>query len=93
MNSPLLSPSRGWLAWLPLGSNRKRAAVLLGAAESIRKRAGTPLPPQERVDLDRVTDAAVTALGREAFTGVPERGRRMSIEEAAGYALSGETVG
>jgi hypothetical protein len=64
----------------------------LGAAESIRKRAGTPLPPQERVDLDRVTDA-VAALGREAFTGVPERGRRMSIEEAAGYALSCETVG
>src|SRR6266511_339509 len=71
----------------------QRAAVLLGAAESIRKRAGTPLPPQERVDVDRATDVAVRALGREAFPGVLERGRRMSIEEAAGYALSGGTVG
>lgn len=71
----------------------QRAAVLLGAAESIRKRAGTPLPPQERVDVDRATDVAVSALGREAFTGVLERGRRMSIEEAAGYTLSGGTVG
>lgn len=71
----------------------QRVAVLLGAAKSIRKRAGTPLAPQERVDVDRATDAAVSALGREAFTGVLERSRRMSIEEAAGYALSGGTVG
>ena len=71
----------------------ERAAVLLGAAESIRKRAGTSLPPQERVDVDRATDAAVSAIGREAFTGVLERGRRMSIEEAAGSALSGGTAG
>ena len=47
----------------------------------------------ERIDVDRATDAAVSALGREAFTGVLERGRRMNIEEAAGYALSGDTVG
>jgi hypothetical protein len=52
-------------------------------------------PPQERVDVDRATDAAVSALDREAFTGVLERLRRMSIEEAAaGYAaLSGGPVG
>jgi hypothetical protein len=71
----------------------QRAAVLLGAAEAIRERAGTPLPPQERVDVDRATDAAVSALGREAFTKALERGRRMSIEEATGYALSGGTLG
>jgi tetratricopeptide (TPR) repeat protein len=70
----------------------ERAAVLLGAAESIRKRAGTPIPQQERVDVDRATDAAVTALGPEAFTGMHERGRRMSIDEAAGSALSGGAV-
>jgi hypothetical protein len=40
-----------------------------GAAESIRKRAGTPFPPRERVDVDRATDAAVSALGWEVFTG------------------------
>jgi hypothetical protein len=50
----------------------QRAAVLLGAAESIRKRLDAS-PPQERVDVDWATDAAVSALGREAFTGALER--------------------
>jgi hypothetical protein len=64
----------------------------LGAAESIRQRAGTPPAPQERVDIDRATDAAVSALGREAFTWALEQGRRMNIQEAVDYALSGGTV-
>jgi predicted ATPase/DNA-binding SARP family transcriptional activator len=68
-----------------------RAAVLLGAAESIRQATGTPLPPEERVDVDRATDVVVSALGEEAFTKVLERGRRMSIEDAVGYALSDGT--
>jgi hypothetical protein len=38
-------------------------------------------------------DAAVGALGPEAFTGALEQGRRMSVEEAAGYALSAATAG
>jgi tetratricopeptide (TPR) repeat protein len=71
----------------------QRAAVLLGAAEAIRDRAGTPPSPQERVDIDRATDAAVRALGREAFTGALAQGRRMNLHEAADYALSGGPVG
>jgi hypothetical protein len=67
--------------------------VLLEAAEAIRTRNGTPLPPQERVDADRATDAVVGAVGREAFTRVLERGRRMTLEQAAGYALAGGTLG
>lgn len=66
----------------------QRAAVLLGAAESIRTRTGTPLPPQDRADIERATDAAVSALGREAFTGIMEQSRRMSAQEATTYALS-----
>jgi tetratricopeptide (TPR) repeat protein len=70
-----------------------RAAMLLGAAASIRAHAGTPLSPQERLDANRATDAAVGGLGHEAFTGSLNRGGRMSIEEAAAYALSGSSVG
>jgi hypothetical protein len=61
----------------------RRAAVLLGAAESLRERAGAPLPAQERADVERATAAAVAALGPPAFTGLLDEGRRMSAREAA----------
>ena len=63
----------------------QRAAVLLGAAESIRARTGTYLPPHERTDAERATEAAVSELGREAFDLALDRGRRMSTQEAAAY--------
>ena len=62
-----------------------RAAVLLGAAESIRARTGTRLSPQERADAERAAGATVSELGREAFDLALERGRRMSAQEAAAY--------
>lgn len=66
----------------------RRAAVLLGAAESIRARTGTPLPPQDRADTERAASTAVSALGRPACTELMEQGRRMSTQDAAAYALS-----
>ena len=66
----------------------RRAATLLGAAESIRRRTGTPLPPHDRADIERATDAAVSALGQEAFTRITEQSRQMSAQEATTYALS-----
>lgn len=66
----------------------ERAAMLLGAAESIRALAGAPFSAQERADADRATGAAIGALGREAFTSAARQGRGMSPEEAAGYALA-----
>jgi tetratricopeptide (TPR) repeat protein len=60
----------------------QRAAVLLGVAEAIRARTGTLLPSQERADVERAAGAAVDELGQEAFDGLMERGRRMSIQEA-----------
>jgi hypothetical protein len=66
----------------------ERAAVLLGAAESIRTRTGAPLPPQERIDVERAARAAVSALGRETFAEEIEQGRRMAIQEAVAYAHS-----
>ena len=67
----------------------RRAAVLLGAAESLRERAGAPLPAEERADVARATAAAVGALGGPAFTGLLAEGRRLSAGEAADYPAAG----
>jgi predicted ATPase len=63
----------------------RRAATLLGAAESVRERIGTPLLPHERADVERATAAAAAALGAQAFTELLEEGRRMTVREAADY--------
>lgn len=59
-----------------------RAALLLGAAASARRRAGAPLPPAERADVDRITAAARTTLGPAAFSEAYEKGTRLDPEEA-----------
>ncbi|MFD4000649.1 AfsR/SARP family transcriptional regulator [Streptomyces rubiginosohelvolus] len=61
------------------------AARLLGAAAAARRRAGAPLPPAERGDVDRVTAAARAVVGASAFTDafdVGERGGREGAEDA-----------
>ena len=60
----------------------ERAAVLLGAAESIRAQAQAQLAPQERTDVEEATAAAVSALGQAAFTAAMNRGHRMTVQEA-----------
>ena len=67
-----------------------RAAVLLGAAESVRQQTGTPLPAQERAEVDRAADRAVGALGGPAFAELVEQGRGMSLPEAASYAAASD---
>ncbi|KAB2588046.1 hypothetical protein, partial [Streptomyces arboris] len=62
-----------------------RAAALLGAAAA-RHRAGAPLPPAERADVDRVTTAARGALGAAGFAEAYERGARLDPEEAGRQA-------
>ena len=74
------------------GLRGRRQAAAAQGRRALRRRgvaprsaAGTPLPPQERADVERATDAAVTALGAQAFTGLVEQGRQMSAHEAAAY--------
>ncbi|MFJ4969629.1 AfsR/SARP family transcriptional regulator [Streptomyces sp. NPDC088755] len=76
----------GAAALLGPGPATTRAAALLGAAAAARRRAGAPLPPAERADVDRVTAAARGALGAEAFSEAYERGARLAPEEAADLA-------
>ncbi|MFD1931608.1 BTAD domain-containing putative transcriptional regulator [Nonomuraea mangrovi] len=61
------------------------AARLLGAAAAIRESVGAPLPPAERGDVDRITAAAVAALGQERF-GLEYETSRADLPAA----LSGE---
>ncbi|MFG2764657.1 BTAD domain-containing putative transcriptional regulator [Streptomyces rubiginosohelvolus] len=58
------------------------AARLLGAAAAARRRAGAPLPPAERGDVDRVTAAARAVLGAPAFTEAFDLGDRGGREDA-----------
>ncbi|MFJ4521089.1 BTAD domain-containing putative transcriptional regulator [Streptomyces sp. NPDC088810] len=72
-----------------LGGDRSGAtcaALLLGAAHAARRSVGAPLPPAERADVDRVTAAARSVLGRRAFTEAFERGARLSPAEAERHA-------
>ncbi|MEU5135247.1 BTAD domain-containing putative transcriptional regulator [Streptomyces californicus] len=63
-------------------STATRAAILLGAAAAARRRAGAPLPPAERTDVDRITTATRATLGPAAFSEAYERGTGLEPEEA-----------
>ncbi|MDT0495401.1 BTAD domain-containing putative transcriptional regulator [Streptomyces griseus] len=73
------------------GPAATRAAVLLGAAAAARRRAGAPLPPAERADVDRITASARGALGPDAFSEAYERGARLTPEQAVRHARTALT--
>ena len=64
------------------------AARIWGAAESLRKEIGTPLPPSERPRFDQMVAATRAAMGDDqAFDSCWQAGRTMTAEQAIGYAL------
>ncbi|MGA6174026.1 AfsR/SARP family transcriptional regulator [Streptomyces sp. NPDC012600] len=73
------------------GPAATRAAVLLGAAAAARRRAGAPLPPAERADVDRITASARGALGPDTFSEAYERGARLTPEQAVRHARTALT--
>jgi tetratricopeptide (TPR) repeat protein len=62
------------------------AAVLLGVATTVRRIAGMPLPPAQRVEVDRVARMARHALGEDHFARTLARGEALSMEEAVAVA-------
>jgi predicted ATPase/DNA-binding SARP family transcriptional activator len=62
------------------------AAVLLGAADRLRCDAGLPLPPGDRVDVDRATAAARAGLDTAEFERLLNEGRRTATDVVAGEA-------
>lgn len=74
-----------------LASARGRAtesAHLLGASDRAYEELGTIREAFERDQSEAASAASQTALGEEAFTSAVERGRAMSLEEAAEFALA-----
>jgi tetratricopeptide (TPR) repeat protein len=65
----------------------ERAVRLLGAAEALRAAVGTPLPPVEREDHERLIKMARNSLGAKNFTALWLEGRATPTEQIISYAL------
>lgn len=65
----------------------ERAARLYGAMEAAHELIRFIMAPIERDEREQGMTAARTALGDEAFTNAYEDGKKMSLEEAVGFAL------
>ncbi|CAM5455541.1 AfsR/SARP family transcriptional regulator OS=Streptomyces rimosus subsp. rimosus (strain ATCC/ DSM 40260 / JCM 4667 / NRRL 2234) OX=1265868 GN=SRIM_032165 PE=3 SV=1 [Streptomyces rimosus subsp. rimosus] len=73
-----------------LAGHPTHAARLLGHATATRAAVGTPLPPAERWDVDRITARTREALGSAtAFTTAFEEGTAMTAEELVREAVGG----
>lgn len=66
-------------------------ARLLGAAAELRESAGTPVPPTERADLDRITTATREALGEEPFTTELRHGTSLTPDAAVHHQATDGT--
>lgn len=65
----------------------QRAARLFGAAQALRDRIGTPIPPVERADYDRARASASAQLDPAAFSAAWAEGLALTWEQAAALAL------
>ena len=78
------------LAWIAAsGRQHERAAILLGAAASLRRPTGATLDGFEPVAASQrdCEDVARRALGDQAFKAAYNRGLQLTAEDAVGYAL------
>lgn len=64
------------------------ATRLLGAADTLRAEAGTPVPPYEHPFCDKTWDAARSALGEDRFAAELGRGRQLDLPAAVDEALA-----
>ncbi len=69
-----------------------RAAHLWGASEAAREVTGIALSAGERALHEPYLAAARSRLGEAAWEAALAKGRAMSLEEAAEYALSEEEI-
>jgi hypothetical protein len=64
-----------------------RAALLLGAADALRRSASTPVPPVMTTSVDELTAAARAVLGDGAFDEQWMAGQALTPEDAVAIAL------
>jgi non-specific serine/threonine protein kinase len=69
-----------------------RAGHLWGAAETAREVTGIPLTPGERALHEPYLASARSRLGEAAWEDALAKGRSMSLEEAAEYALAKDEI-
>jgi predicted ATPase len=63
-----------------LRSDPVRAAFFLGVADNARRSLGCPLPPGERVDVERIEAAARSALADDEYASAVMRGTKAPLE-------------
>ena len=69
--------------------NKRRAAVLLGAAQALREILGVQIPPSESGNHKRIVTGLREALGDPAWTTAWSEGQMLPLEEAVAFALEG----
>jgi len=65
---------------------------LLGAAESLRRQLGVPLPAMYHEEYERTVSALRAALGEEAFAVAWAEGQAMTLDQAVEFALDVDGV-
>jgi tetratricopeptide (TPR) repeat protein len=78
----------GLAATLGAENGYMQAIRLCGAAASLREEARTPLPVEERAEVDAVLMHSKRALGKQAFSLEWAAGAALTQEEVMEYALS-----
>ena len=81
-------PLEGLAGVAILRGDYQRCATLLGAATAIRASVDAPLPPAERVDVDRAAGAARAHLDNSAFNLAFDEGAAMTLDAACTYATT-----
>jgi tetratricopeptide (TPR) repeat protein len=81
-------PLEGLAGVAVLRGDYQRCATLLGAATALRASVDAPLPPAERVDVDRAAGAARAHLDNSAFDLAFDQGAAMSLDAACIYATT-----
>jgi non-specific serine/threonine protein kinase len=71
----------------------EQAARLLGAAATVRERLGTPQPPDNQRQVERMVASTREALGEHAWTAAFMAGQALSLEAAVAEALSERPAG
>ena len=81
-------PLEGLAGVAVLRADYQRCATLLGAATAIRASVDAPLPPAERIDVDRAAGAARAHLHDSAFKLPFDQGAGMNMDAACAYATT-----
>ncbi len=67
------------------------SCILLGFSEQLRGALGTPLSTAEEIDYERCLSEIRAELSDDQFSDAWDQGQKMSLEDAAAYALGGDT--